>query len=97
MLILQALSPREETKVHKLMQKRAAEKCEPLILDFIKCSRDRTVSMAWACREQKKGMVQCMHDHTREDHLEEAREVYMTERAKSRKAATEAYEAAQQS
>ena len=87
---LQALSPREETKVHKMMQKRAAEKCEPLILDFIRCSRDRTISMAWACREQKKEMVLCMHNLTREDHLEEARAIFMREREQARRAAIEA-------
>lgn len=81
---MQTLSPREETAVHKLMQKRAAESCETLILDFVKCSKDRTVSMAWACTEQKQKMVQCMHKLTREDNLEEARNIYMIERRKKK-------------
>lgn len=84
LIMLQTLSPREETAVHKLMQKRAATQCEPLILDFVKCSKDRTVSMAWACTAQKRAMVECMHHLTREDHLEEARNIYMIERRRKR-------------
>lgn len=93
--MLQTLSPREETAVHKLMQKRAAERCESLILDFVKCSRDRTISIAWACTEQKARMVDCMHHLTREDDLEEARNIFMLERKAKRDAAMAARETAQ--
>lgn len=73
--------------MHKLMQKRAAERCESLILAFVQCSKDRTVSMAWACTLQKREMVGCMHTHTREDQLEEARNIYMLERRRKREEA----------
>lgn len=87
-VMLQTLSPREETAVHKLMQKRAATQCESFILDFVKCSKDRTISIAWACTEQKKAMITCMHNLTREDHLEEARNIYMLERKRKREEAS---------
>ncbi|ORY83730.1 cytochrome c oxidase biogenesis protein Cmc1 like-domain-containing protein [Protomyces lactucae-debilis] len=83
--MLQTLSPREETAVHRQMQKNAAVACKDIIQEFVACSRDRTVSMAWACRTQRTAMVECMHQRTKEDDLAQAREDYLRERQRARR------------
>ena len=78
--MLEHLSPREETKVHRLMQKRATERCDSQIRDFIACSHNRTVSLAWACKPEKRVMLDCMHLYTNAADLHEAKETFLRER-----------------
>lgn len=79
--MLEHLSPREETKVHRLMQKRATERCDSFIRAFIACSHDRTLSLAWACKPQKAAMLDCMHLYTNANDLDQAKEIFLRERA----------------
>jgi COX assembly protein 1 len=83
--MLQTLSSREETAVHRQMQKNAAVACKDIIQEFVNCSRDRTISMAWACRSQRTAMVECMRLRTREDDLAQAREDYLRDRQRARR------------
>ena len=78
--MLEHLSPREETKVHRLMQKRATERCDGLIKEFIGCSHNRTLSLAWACKVEKRAMLDCMHLYTNAQDLDEAKEIFLKER-----------------
>ncbi|BFZ53531.1 hypothetical protein PYCC9005_000556 [Savitreella phatthalungensis] len=86
MALLENLNPREETQVHRLMQQRARQRCDALIKDFIVCSRDKTISLAWSCKPEKKAMLDCMHLYTNPEDLDEARNIFLLERREKRNA-----------
>ncbi|KAI4517682.1 hypothetical protein EV122DRAFT_220346 [Schizophyllum commune] len=57
---MNALSRREEDTVVKTAKGRALKLCDPVVKEFAECATGRTVSVAWACRQQLHAVEDCM-------------------------------------
>ncbi|KAF8973909.1 hypothetical protein BDZ97DRAFT_1648224 [Flammula alnicola] len=57
---MNALSRREEETLLKTTKAHALKECDSLVKEFAACASGRTVSVAWACRDQLKHVQDCM-------------------------------------
>jgi COX assembly protein 1 len=78
----ESISKREEEIIRTLMRQSARQECETSVRDFIECSRGRTISMAWKCREENDRMSRCLIHHTTEEELEKRKMLYWEEKMK---------------
>jgi len=51
--------------ISKLMNQEAKMICDPLVKAFLKCSQDRSFSLAWACRKEHRSMKDCIEGYHR--------------------------------
>ncbi|KAF8167979.1 hypothetical protein B0H34DRAFT_40543 [Crassisporium funariophilum] len=51
---MNSLSRREEDTLLKTTKTHALQECDAVVKDFAACASGRTISVAWACREQLK-------------------------------------------
>ncbi|KAH8120414.1 hypothetical protein DFH11DRAFT_1500544 [Phellopilus nigrolimitatus] len=58
---MNALSRREEETLQKSTKARALKECDALVKDFAECTKDRYISLAWACRGKYKQVQDCMY------------------------------------
>ncbi|WFD34691.1 hypothetical protein MCUN1_001532 [Malassezia cuniculi] len=54
------LSNREYDKLVKEVRSRAFKACDDVVQEFVKCSHNRVLSVAWACREQNTKLYNCL-------------------------------------
>lgn len=67
------MSNREYDKFLKDRKLEAFKRCDPVVQgtsryspEFVECSRNRVLSVAWACRQQNKNMFDCLrHQYVR--------------------------------
>lgn len=45
-----------------------------LVLDFAICSKNRTLSISWGCKEQRLAMTSCMTSYATQEEQDAARE-----------------------
>ncbi|PPQ70980.1 hypothetical protein CVT26_014246 [Gymnopilus dilepis] len=57
---MNSLSRREEETLLKTTKAYALRQCDELVREFAACTSGRTVSVAWACRDQLKTVQDCM-------------------------------------
>lgn len=76
----QPLSRREEDEFQKRIKLKALEHCDPLVAAFASCSSSRTISVAWACRQEWKAVQTCMKEYMTEEKVDEVRREYMSKR-----------------
>jgi hypothetical protein len=67
---ISALSPKEEENVKEVLGMRCRAACRPYLEgmapvstadgDFTECATGRTISMAWACRQKRRRMMDCI-------------------------------------
>ncbi|PWN93968.1 hypothetical protein FA10DRAFT_264565 [Acaromyces ingoldii] len=74
-----ALSNREEDALLKETKQEALKKCDDVVKDFAQCSSGRTVSVAWACRDQHRKLQDCLKQYTGPEAMEEKRRAYLKE------------------
>lgn len=55
----------------------AYKKCDPIVQEFVECSRNRLFSVAWACRDQSRRMNQCIRAYASDDDIVEAQNEYL--------------------
>ncbi|KAH9985418.1 hypothetical protein BJV74DRAFT_775818 [Russula compacta] len=58
---MSTLSRREEETLFKATKASALKECDPLVKAFAECAAGRTVSVAWACRENFKAIQECIY------------------------------------
>ncbi|KAK7694498.1 hypothetical protein QCA50_001684 [Cerrena zonata] len=74
---MDTLSRREEETLLKTTKARALKECDDVVKAFAECSSGRTVSVAWACRDQHKLVQQCMLQYTGPDNMAIVRDEYL--------------------
>ncbi|PVU94680.1 hypothetical protein BB561_002350 [Smittium simulii] len=74
------LSRRQEEEVRKLQRKEVYRLCDSIIKDFVDCSKARTVTVFWACKEQKKNMAFCLAEKETSELLDQVRHDYLYEK-----------------
>jgi len=74
---MNALSRREEDTLLKATKARALKECDAFVKAFADCATGRTISVAWACREQLKSLQDCMRQYTGPEPMEAVREEYL--------------------
>ncbi|PWN52171.1 hypothetical protein IE53DRAFT_385400 [Violaceomyces palustris] len=72
-----ALSNREEEALLKETKAEALKKCDQFVKEFAQCSSGRTVSVAWACRDQHKALQDCMKKYTSAEAMESVKAEYL--------------------
>ncbi|KAE8230837.1 hypothetical protein CF326_g4155 [Tilletia indica] len=75
-----ALSNREADELNKKVKAEALVTCDDIVREFAACASGRTVSVAWACRDQHKKMQDCLRPHTGPEAMERARLAYLSEK-----------------
>ena len=61
---------KEEEALITLMKERALVRCKTAQRTYYECVKGRTLSVAWACREQARAMSACLSEHTSDATLE---------------------------
>ncbi|KAF8203674.1 hypothetical protein BJ912DRAFT_1018426 [Pholiota molesta] len=57
---MNALSRREEETLLKATKAHAMKECDNIVKEFAACASGRTISVAWACRDELKRVQECM-------------------------------------
>ncbi|ORY28617.1 hypothetical protein BCR39DRAFT_534407 [Naematelia encephala] len=86
---MQALSRREETDLMDRMRKEALVKCEDVVREYVECTKSRTVTIGWACKDQLKAWTECMHRHVTQETIDAAKLDYLATRGDKEKEAIE--------
>jgi len=63
---LALLSNREKTLLRERTKKEALLKCDPSVRLFSECTKDKYLSVIWACRSLQQDMNECVHKYTTE-------------------------------
>ncbi|KAJ1981024.1 hypothetical protein H4R34_002239 [Dimargaris verticillata] len=74
------LSAQDEDKIIKEWRKQTMKECDAFVKAFAECSQGRTVSIAWACRDQNKAMNDCLRTYRTQDRLDAIRQKLMDEK-----------------
>ncbi|KAF5337144.1 hypothetical protein D9611_003292 [Ephemerocybe angulata] len=80
---MNALSRREEDTLLKVTKARALRECDTVVKAFAACASGRTVSVAWACKDQLKVVQECMVQFTAPEPMEAIRKEYLRLRAQN--------------
>ncbi|KAH8556656.1 hypothetical protein BGW37DRAFT_473551 [Umbelopsis sp. PMI_123] len=67
---IHALTRAEEENCFKELKKNALKKCEVPIKEFVDCSKEHNVTVAWTCRDKNKAMNRCLNQHTAQEELD---------------------------
>ena len=71
----------KEVLIPKIMKEKAKVKCAEYVDAFVECSKGRTLSMLWACREATTQMQNCLSEKYHDPaFFEECKEIYLKER-----------------
>ena len=54
------LSNREADTLLKQQKAKALKECKAHMEAFVECSRTRTISMLWSCKQQKSALSDCL-------------------------------------
>ncbi|SHO79498.1 Similar to S.cerevisiae protein CMC1 (Copper-binding protein of the mitochondrial intermembrane space) [Malassezia sympodialis ATCC 42132] len=71
------MSNREYEKFMKEKKHEAFKKCDPIVQEFVECSRNRLFSVAWACRKQNRAMYECLLQYMNDNTMLEAEQAYL--------------------
>ncbi|KIS67175.1 uncharacterized protein UMAG_12296 [Mycosarcoma maydis] len=71
------LSNREEDTLMKQQKAKALKQCRAQMQDFVECSKTRTISMLWSCRDQKHALRDCLRTYTSEEAMEREKQTFL--------------------
>jgi COX assembly protein 1 len=74
---MNSLSRREEETLLKTTKAHALRECDVVVKEFAACASGRTISVAWACRNQLKQVQDCMVQFTGPESMEQVRKEYL--------------------
>jgi len=74
---MNSLSRREEETLLKTTKAHALRECDVVVKEFAACASGRTISVAWACRNQLKQVQDCMVQFTGSEPMEQVRKEYL--------------------
>lgn len=66
----------EKVLAHEL-RKDAFKMCDEWVKPYVECAKGRSVSIVWACRQEKKDMQACIEDKMGEPYAGKKRERYL--------------------
>ena len=92
---LKTVSRAEDAMLSKELRVRAYKRCDPVVAEYVDCSRGRTISLLWACDSAKRAMKDCLAAHLSEDAIQEYREQYLRRKADRARAHADADHSAQ--
>ncbi|KAL4399178.1 hypothetical protein ACI68E_003552 [Malassezia pachydermatis] len=73
----QVLSNREYDTLVKEKRLEAYKKCDPIVQEFVACTKEYMLSVGWACKEQSQKMRECLHQYMNPESLLEAEKEYL--------------------
>mmetsp|Transcript_5544 Transcript_5544/g.34323 ORF Transcript_5544/g.34323 Transcript_5544/m.34323 type:complete len:93 (+) Transcript_5544:364-642(+) len=59
-----------EEQLRSRMKARALRRCDDAVRRYVECTKHRTLSVIWACRNPLNDMNACLHQHTTEQELQ---------------------------
>tara|TARA_B110001452_G_C15094221_1_gene381648 strand:- start:191 stop:559 length:369 start_codon:yes stop_codon:yes gene_type:complete len=65
---------REHEHVRKLLLAEARDKCAETRALYVGCAMGRTLSLAWACRDEFRDFNDCLKQYTTDEQLEKRKE-----------------------
>ncbi|SOV07781.1 related to CMC1 - mitochondrial intermembrane space copper-binding protein [Ustilago sp. UG-2017a] len=71
------LSNREADTLMKQQKAKALKGCKAQMEAFVECSKPRTISMLWSCRDQKNALSECLRVYTSEEALEKEKQLFL--------------------
>ncbi|SJX65102.1 related to CMC1-mitochondrial intermembrane space copper-binding protein [Sporisorium reilianum f. sp. reilianum] len=71
------LSNREADTLMKQQKAKALQECKAQMEAFVECSKTRTISMLWSCREQKQALSECLRVYTSEEAMEREKQLFL--------------------
>ncbi|CDU25038.1 related to CMC1-mitochondrial intermembrane space copper-binding protein [Sporisorium scitamineum] len=71
------LSNREADTLMKQQKAKALKECKAQMEAFVECSKTRTISMLWSCRDQKQALGDCLRVYTSEEAMEREKQIYL--------------------
>ncbi|KAI1806548.1 hypothetical protein F4811DRAFT_550783 [Daldinia bambusicola] len=74
------LSASQEAQVREVFNQRVRSQCAEEIQAFAECARNRTLTIAFACREASRRMNGCMQAHATPEEHDRAREQWFAQR-----------------
>lgn len=78
------LNRREQDRARIALYKQARKECEAAIFKFQECSKGRTISVTWACRDQMAELNECLAPKTNTEAVNAAFEAYADNLEKER-------------
>eukprot|EP00002_Diphylleia_rotans_P004585 TRINITY_DN1341_c0_g3_i1.p1 TRINITY_DN1341_c0_g3~~TRINITY_DN1341_c0_g3_i1.p1 ORF type:complete len:107 (-),score=30.21 TRINITY_DN1341_c0_g3_i1:130-450(-) len=84
----------ENAVLRPKLKEYALKQCDEYARAFFACSKPRTISLAWSCKEERKALDDCYRVFTSEEHLNRFRKEWLDER--NRKVREQAKAEAQQ-
>lgn len=66
----------EEQMRSKLKQK-ALKRCDALVRTYVECTKERTLSVVWACRDPLRDMNACLQQHTTKEELDKLKKWWL--------------------
>ncbi|SPO23938.1 related to CMC1 - mitochondrial intermembrane space copper-binding protein [Ustilago trichophora] len=73
------LSNREADTLMKQQKAKALKECKEQMEAFVECSKTRTISMLWSCRDQKKALGECLRVYTSEETMEREKQIFLAQ------------------
>ncbi|KAF2017655.1 hypothetical protein BU24DRAFT_420696 [Aaosphaeria arxii CBS 175.79] len=83
------LSAPQEQQVRDIYYANVRLKCAPEIEAFAACARGRTLTMVWACRDQKIAMNSCMLQYQGQEEMDRARNEWFRKAGERKRAKQE--------
>ncbi|WFD40577.1 uncharacterized protein MJAP1_003565 [Malassezia japonica] len=71
------MSNREYDRFLKDKKLEAFKRCDPLVQEFVHCSQNRLLSVAWACRQQNRNMFNCLREYMSDEAMAKAEKEYL--------------------
>jgi len=79
-----ALTRAEEENCFKELKKNALKKCDGLIKDFVDCSKEHNITVAWTCRDKNKAMNKCLNQYTAQAELDKLKLAKLADKVAAR-------------
>lgn len=83
---LPPVNKREEEGIRKEVIKDARRQCKTETEAYVACTRDRFISVAWACRAPLQTLQDCLHQHTREEDFERKKSEFLERKSAQKNA-----------
>ncbi|KAI8819463.1 uncharacterized protein EV422DRAFT_534855 [Fimicolochytrium jonesii] len=77
MVVLTVLSNKEEELIHNELKKNALSQCSRLVQELVACTKVRTITVYWACKDQTAALNKCLAPYTTENERDKLREKHI--------------------
>ncbi|TPX67910.1 hypothetical protein SpCBS45565_g03417 [Spizellomyces sp. 'palustris'] len=85
MVVLTVLTNKEEEIVFADLKKNATTKCRQYLEELVQCTRNRTLTVYWACQKQNRALNECLGQYTTDEERDKRREQFLAGKKEWRK------------